>query len=99
MGMDFGDGPDFDAIKEERAKAKNGEEKKAELKEEDCWEYIFHLQKYKPTKKDDGLRQIFRNTLTGRHRMKKVVGKKQYDTMNNTPFIDKWDWDGDPYEV
>lgn len=96
--MDFGDGPDFDAIKEEREKAaKKDKEAKVELSEDDCWEYMMLFQKYKPTKDDDGVRQIFKNTLTGRFRMKKKVGTKQRDPHNNTPICYVWDWDGDAY--
>lgn len=99
MGMDFGDGPDFDAIKEEREKAKKGTEEKVELTEDDCWEHLIFLQKYEPTENDDGLRAIFRNTLTGRHRMKKKVGTKQQAPHNNTPIYSTWDWDGEAYGV
>lgn len=97
--MDFGDGPDFDAIKEEREKAKKGSEKNVELTEDDCWEHMIFVQKYEPVEDDDGMREILRNTLTGKHRMKKKIGTKQLDPHNNTPVFTIWDWDGDAYAV
>lgn len=100
MGMDFGDGPDFDAIKEEREKAKKGEEKKVELTENDCWEYLTIVQKFDPIEGDNGLRIIYKNTLTNRHRMKKQSCiMNQIDPHNNTPKYSLWDWDGEAYEV
>lgn len=100
MGMDFGDGPDFDAIKEEREQAaKKGKESKVELTEDDCWEHMIFLQKYEPTKDDDGMREIVRNTLTGKHRMKKKVGVYQRCPHHNSPKIWEWDWDGEAYAV
>ena len=100
MGMDFGDGPDFDAIKEEReAASKKGKDAKVELTEDDCWEHMIFLHKYEPTKEDDGIREILRNTLTGRHRMKKKGRKYQLDPHHNSPDIYEWVWDGEAYEV
>lgn len=100
MGMDFGDGPDFDAIKEEReAASKKGKDAKVELTEDDCWEHMIFLHKYEPTDEDDGIREILRNTLTGRHRMKKKGRKYQLDPHHNSPEINEWVWDGEAYEV
>jgi hypothetical protein len=98
MGMEFPEPPDMEALADEKRREKESKEKKV-LTEDDCWEYMILLQKYEPTEKDDGMRIILKNTLTGRHRMKKKVGSYQFDPHNNSPFVNKWDWDGEAYEV
>jgi hypothetical protein len=99
MGMEFPEPPDMEMMADEKRREKEAKENKKVLTEDDCWEYMILLQKYEPTEDDDGLRMILRNTLTGRHRMKKKVGSIKIDPHNNSPLVNRWDWDGDAYEV
>ena len=99
MAMSF-EQPDFDAIKEEREAAAG--KKKAEekvLSEDECWQHQFFIQKYEPTESDDGLREIYKNTLTGRFRMKKKVGEEIRHPGRTNVRVPIWDWDGEPYSV
>lgn len=91
MGMDFGDGPDFDAIHEERNKSKQ-KEAKVELKEDDCWNYLYTIQHTEPTENDSGLRQVFKNTITNQFRMKKVIDQKILQPGRTNVKINIWDW-------
>lgn len=99
MGMDFGDGPDLDAIKEERQVAANKGTEKKEIPEEECWRHLYFFQKYKATEEDDGLREIFKNEKTGMFRMKKKVGKELRHPGRTNVEVDIWDWDGEAYSI
>jgi hypothetical protein len=98
MGMEFAEAPDMEAMRDEKRREEEAKKEKV-LTEDDCWEYLTFMQKFSPTEEDDGLRMICKNTLTGRHRMKKKVGLQQNDPHNNTPIYGVWDWDGDAYEA
>lgn len=99
MAMSF-EQPDFDAIKEEReaASGKKATEEKV-LTEDDCWQYLYIMQKYKPTDSDDGYREIYKNSLTGRFRMKKKVGEELRNPGRTNVKVFNWDWDGEAYDL
>ncbi len=99
MAMSF-EQPDFDAIKEEReaAAGKNKKEEKV-LTEDDCWEYQYVMQKFNAAENDTGYRQIFKNSLTGRYRMKKKVGEDIRHPRRINTRVSCWDWDGEAYEL
>lgn len=98
MGMDFGDGPDLDAIKEERQVATNKDAEKKEIPE-DRWRHLYFFQKYEATEEDDGLREIFKNEKSGMFRMKKKVGKELRHPRRTNVEVDIWDWDGEAYSI
>jgi hypothetical protein len=98
MGMDFGDGPDFDAIREERTKANSKVKTESELTEEDIWRHLFFIQRYEATEDDDGLREICQNIQTGKLRMKKRDPEYKDSTSRNSVIRYKWIWDGEEYD-
>ena len=99
MAMSF-EQPDFDAIKEERELA-SGKKVKEEIvkSEEDCWQYLYIMKKYESTDNDDGYREIYKNTLTGKFRMKKKVGEEIRNPHRTNVKVYIWDWDGEAYEL
>lgn len=94
------EGVDMEREREERLAAKNQSDKpKKELTEDECWKHLYFIKKYKSTKKDDGLRAVYINTLTGRYRLKKKIKEKKDDLKGYTQTFFEWDWDGEAYSV
>lgn len=96
MGMEFPEPPDMEMIADEKRKA--AESKNKEIKEEDCWQHLYLIQKYEPTETDDGLREIYKNTMTGKFRMKKKGRPYQTSPTRDIRVLYEWVWDGDAYE-
>ena len=57
------------------------------------------MKKYETTDTDDGYREIYRNTLTGKFRLKKKVGEKIRNPGRTNTKVYIWDWDGEAYEL
>ena len=97
MGMEFPEPPDMEMAADE--KRKEQEAKNKQITEDDCWMYLYIMQKYEPTETDDGYRMIYHNTMSGKFRMKKKVGSYQRVPLRNSRILYDWDWDGDAYEL
>lgn len=84
MGMDFGDGPDFDAIKAEREAAKNkGNEKK---EKEPTYTIVGNVT----------FNKLPYLLLVGEDKKwykAEYLGKKQISPSRNTPKFNKWNTD------
>lgn len=93
MGMDFGDGPDFDAIKEERAAASGKEKTKKPISEDECWLHMYFIQKFTPTEEDDGLREVCKNTMTGLIKFRKRGKIRESKSARNNSIKYEWIWD------
>ena len=98
MGMEFPEPPDMEMMADEKRKAEEGKNKV--INEDECWQHLFFIQKYEPNEKDDGLREVCKNTMTGKFRLKKRADTYyQHAPSRNSEVIFDWVWDGDAYNV
>lgn len=51
------------------------------------WERLYVMQLKKPTKKDDGLREVLYNRSTGEYRIRKKTREYRLDERANSPLI------------
>ncbi len=51
------------------------------------WERLYLMQVKKPTKKDDGVREVFYNRTTGEFKYRKQTDTYQIDVYANSPKI------------
>ena len=51
------------------------------------WERLYLMQVKKPTKTDDGVREVFINRATGEFKYRRQVGTYQVDKRTNSPVM------------
>lgn len=54
---------------------------------ETVWERLYLMQVKKPTKTDDGVREVFINRATGEFKYRKQVDTYQVDKRTNSPVM------------